>query len=294
MKIIIIGGGITGLYIGYMLKEMNIDFTIYEQNCYVGGKMNDTSLYKIYPHFTNMIKLLKNFDTPIILKYNNPILKFDSKLFKKIKTLYLKLSPTNISVDEFIKKYLTTSEYNLFLSYIEHYHLHKMNVKDYFKYNHDNLLLMNQSQITINVDNKIIKYLHSSITNNVFVNHTVNEITYMPLTNKYLLKVNDIFINADKLILTSTMNIRLKIPHIITSQFTNILSYNKQPTKWENTFYINQKEIKTNFYHKYNLILAIHPWLNNLEGSCLTAINTVNIIDRPMYIGNSEYLYKLK
>ena len=44
MKIIIIGGGITGLYIGYMFKKYNIDFDIYERNNIIGGKITNQKI----------------------------------------------------------------------------------------------------------------------------------------------------------------------------------------------------------------------------------------------------------
>ena len=292
MKFVIVGGGITALYIGYMLKQINIDFVIYEKEQKIGGKMMDKKTkYKIYPHFKNMINLLKEFNIPIILSPNKPKIKYDSLLFEKIKLLYNKLPLNDITIDDFIKNNLSPSEYILFSSYIQKYKLYQMNVNDYILYNHDNLLLSNQSEHKIYIDNKIIKKLASSIKNNILVNHNVQEITYMPLTNKYLLKVNDIFINADKLILTTNMNIKLTIPKQISSQFDHIVSYTEYTTKWENAYHINTKKIKTDFYKKNNLILAIHPWLNSLEGSCLCAIYTFNIIKKEIYNMKSEYFY---
>jgi monoamine oxidase len=294
MKFVIVGGGITALYIGYMLKQINIDFVIYEKESIVGGKMMDKKgKYKIYPHFKNMISLLKGFNIPIILSPNKPKIIYDYLLFEKIRLLYNKLPLNDITIEEFIKNNLSPTEYILFISYIQKYKLNQMNVNDYMLYNHNNLLLSNQSEHRIYIDKKIIKKLASSIKNNIFVNHNVQEITYMPLTNKYLLKVNDIFINADKLILTTNMNIKLKIPEIIATQFNHIISYKEKTTKWENAYHINTKKIKTDFYKKYNLILAIHPWLNNLEGSCLCAIYTINIINKEIYNMRSEYLYNI-
>jgi hypothetical protein len=48
----------------------------------------------------------------------------------------------------------------------------------------------------------------------------------MPITNNYILTINDKFINADKVIMTTNMGIRLIIPHIIQSQFSKIISFN--------------------------------------------------------------------
>ena len=335
MKIIIVGGGITGLYLGYLFKKHNIDFNIYERADIVGGKISNKKIsnnlikYQIYPHYKNMINLLNELDVNYKLSKNIlPKKDLDVNLFNKIKTIYSKNPIKNISVDTFLKEKLSQTEYTLFLSYITDLKLDKMDISDYFKYNHDNILLTNQSTTYINIDYNIITKLSQSIQDYIYLNHNVQEITYMPLTNNYVLKINDIYINADVLILTTNMNIKLKIPPIIQSQFNKIKSYNvlqiisknnnnlyklvisndklassliKQKfnidkysyINWQNAYHINQSKIKTNFYSEYKLILAIHPYLYNLEGSCICAINTFNIIQKNIY-KKLDYLYTYK
>ena len=321
MKIIIIGGGITGLYIGHMLKKNNIDFDIYECSSNIGGKIikknnfDKKVKYQLYPHHQNIINLMKelNIEINLIPKIDNKII-FDNKLFDKIKSIYTKKPINDILVDTFIKNNLTTAEYDIFSSYIRDLKLDQMEISDYMTYNHDDLLLINQSSQMIEIDYSIIEKLSANIKNNIYINHTVQNITYMPITNNYILSINDIFINANKLILTTNMNIQLRIPPIIQSQFKFIKSYNLlkicTPKKsyddidypiiiktklakysYKNAYNINQKRIQINFYKKYNLILAIHPFQNSLEGSCICAINVINIIKKEIYSKRSEYLF---
>lgn len=352
MKIIIIGGGITGLYIGYMLNKYNIDFDIYERSSMIGGKLVNKKIfdkkveYQIYHHHMHMINLLKelNIDYKIVNKVND--IKFDTKLFEKIKQIFDKNPVKNITVDTFMKNNLSESEYNLFISYISDLKLNQMEISNYIKYNHDNILLINRSKETILINHDIIDKLSLNIRNNIYINYNVQQIAYMPITNNYILTVNDKFINADKVILTSNMGIHLIIPPIIQKQFLKIESFNylkiyyQSPDKkistldyitkdqdilyesiiqnketainilnaylnnkdkilkytyqnWKNAYHINKYTIETNFYNKYNMILAIHPYSNSLEGSCVCAKDTFDIIQNEIYSKRSEYLFKI-
>jgi len=355
MKIIIIGGGITGLYIGYMLNRYNIDFDIYERSSKIGGKLLNKKIfdkkieYQIYPHHTHMINLLKELNINYKLD-QKPIsmINFYKKLFEKIKHIFDKYPIQNISVNDFAKKHLTNDEYMKFISYIADRKLDQMEISDYIKYNHDNLLKMNQSKYIININNELIEKLYLNIHNNVYVGHNVQQISYMPITNNYILTINDKFINADKIIMTSNMNIRLIIPNIIKSQFAKIESFNqlriyyqyandkdilsldyickdddllyesiiknKKSTikllnaflqskykiskyaylDWKSAFHINKFKIKTDFYNKYGIILAIHPYANSLEGSCICAKKTFDIVQNNIYSKRSEFLYNIK
>jgi hypothetical protein len=206
-------------------------------------------------------------------------------------------------------------------------------------YNHDDILSINQSKKVININYDIINRLAANIKNNIHLGNNVQEITHMPLTNNYILKINDIFINADKVILTTNMNIKMTIPRIIYSQFAKIKSYNQlhilfktsninyiasnddklyqaiilnnrssinllqkylndskiseyRYINWKNAYHISKQELTTDFYKEYNMILAVHPYLNSLEGSCISAIKAVDIIMDNIYSKRSEFLYK--
>ena len=337
MKIVIIGGGITGLYIGYMLKKHNIDFDIYERSNIIGGKIINNTVfdkeikYQIYPHHTHMINLLKELNINYEINTIEKTIKFNKKLFKKIKHAYKKNPIINISVSDFVKKHLTENEYKLFISYIIDRKLDLMEISDYMKFNHDDILKINRSKHQININYSLIEKLNLFIHNHIKINHNVQQISYMPITRNYLLLIDDKLINADKVILTTNMNIHLILPQLIQSQFTKIDSFNhlkiyyqsddnnlssidyitnnndilyesiilnKKSTinllnkffnnkikiskytyhDWKNAYHINKYTIETDFYIKYGMILAIHPYLNSLEGSCICAIKTFDII----------------
>jgi len=232
MKIIIIGGGITGLYIGYMLKKYNIDFNIYEKSHYVGGKLYKNR-FQIYPHQTNIINLLNELN--IEYKYNNikSHIEYDQKLFDKIQYIYTKDRPIDISVRKFLIDILTKQEFDLFMTYIMPLKLDQMEISYYMTYQHNNILKINQSNKVIDINKELINKLTNPIKNNIILNSDVQQITYMPLTNNYMLTINDTIISADKIILTTISNIQLIIQKKITNQLYKFKSYNWLKIKYK-------------------------------------------------------------
>ena len=74
MKVIIIGGGLTGLYIGYLFKKHNIDFEIYEKSNRPGGRIKTLNLLNtnlecganyFLPYHFNLISLVKKLNLDI-------------------------------------------------------------------------------------------------------------------------------------------------------------------------------------------------------------------------------------
>ena len=45
MKIVIIGAGLTGLYLASMLKKINVDFEIYEKSSRPGGRIKTINFF---------------------------------------------------------------------------------------------------------------------------------------------------------------------------------------------------------------------------------------------------------
>ena len=334
MKFTIIGGGITGLYIGYLLKLANIDFVIYEKSDILGGKITNKKIfnnyikYQIYPHNKHILELLVKLDIPIqptqlITKQSN----INKELFNKIKQLYDTNPISNIITNDYLQNILSDTEYNYMIDLLSDTHLEQYEISTYMKYHHMQLISNSEAEYQYDIDYTLIEKLFTEIKDNIYTNHEVQEITHMPLTNNYLLKINDNLLNVDKLILTTNFNIKLNINSNIINQFTKIKSYNyykyiiqtnnklfypnytlKQNSKniisnfesninyryirWNNAYHVNQSIINYDFYIDYGLILAIHPYLNNLEGSCLAALNTLSIIQKNIYSKRSEYLYK--
>jgi len=390
MKIVIIGAGLTGLYLGYLLKHINIDVDIYEKTSRPGGKINTVRLFNtdidcgadiIFPQHLNILSLLAKLKIDIktnkmdIISQQKNYSEF-IKCLNKIELQYKKDKTTDISAYIYIKSILSKDEFTIFIDNIFNTFILEMEISDFMKYNFYDLNLIN-SKISINGRTSIlIDKLASYVQDRLYLNHLVQEITYMPITNKYLLQINDSYINADKVIITTNISIkkmRLNIPNQITSQLDNIRSlpwlkiftlhsddlrqlldnkmiqtkllftniyinknnskilnleniigdnasilYNMIKTEdslkiknfiytflkketnldlpsiidfgycyWSNGYNINLKQIKSNFYRSYSLILTgewVHPYHGTLEGACMSAIDTFNIIKKYEYM----------
>ena len=89
------------------------------------------------------------------------------------------------------------------------------------------------------------------------------------------------------------MNNKSKAIRIINKLLHNITDQKFPPIDdyvycyWDHKYHINNKQIKTNFWSQYNLILAgewVHPYHNTLEGACMSAIKTFKIITSQLFI----------
>jgi len=143
MKIAIVGGGITGLTIGYYLSKKGHRITIFEKENYLGGlasgfKLGDWYLEKFYHHIFKKDRAIQGltkdlgiediwfwkdcgapifyknkiypFSTPLDLLKFNPI-SFKSRLRTGLASLYLKAKSNyhgfeKISAEKWIKKYM--------------------------------------------------------------------------------------------------------------------------------------------------------------------------------------------
>jgi protoporphyrinogen oxidase len=418
MKIVIIGAGLTGLYLASMLKKINVDFEIYEKSSRPGGRVKTVNIFNtniecgsdlIQPHHFNVINLLKSLRIKSEIINGRKLLSLTDKLSEnsfnqlltKILNAYKQTNPppSNMSAYIYFQSLLTNTEFIFFKSHIFMEELLQNEISDYMKFLFFDLKLTNHFKcldkipdkfnctanqfIKINQGSQLITdKLASFVQEKLNLNHLVQEITYMPLTNSYLLMINDSYISANKVIIAtnaSFQNIRLHLPKpilksifntksiesmkiftlheksiydkikpndIIQTQsiFTNIcpvstnvlsMSYingskanllyellsnpkseknktiqilNKLLTNisginfspivdyafchWSNGYHINTKPVQTNFWSDYNLILAgewIHPYHNTLEGSCISAIETFNIISKPLFVDKLKH-----
>jgi hypothetical protein len=264
MKIIIIGAGLTGLYLASMLKNINIDFEIYEKSSIPGGRIKTINIFNtnidcgasiIQPHHFNIISLIKKLNIKSMLINGRKLLtlpdKLSEKSFNKIlnkilatynQTLPL---PSNISAYIYIQSILTNSDFNLFKSHVFDEELMQTEISDYMKFLFFDLKLTNHFKC---LENKIKKFnctmnkyikieqgtqlitdkLTSLVQDKLNLNHKVQEITYMPLTKSYLLMINNIYIHADRVILAtnaSIKKIRLNIPREILKPILSIKSF---------------------------------------------------------------------
>jgi protoporphyrinogen oxidase len=428
MKVIIVGGGLCGLYIAYLLKNINIDFEIHEKSSRPGGRLKTINAFNtklecgshiIQPYHFNMISLLNKLKLKssimegtkiftIIDEINQEIF---NELLNKIKASYDRDQPKNISAIIYFSVILSRIELNIFRSHIFMEQDLNSEISDYMKYTFYDLKLHNQDVCpTISTKrtssnrtkhflsqtncskNKYIKVnggmqlitdkLAYLVQEKLYLNSPVTEITYLPITNSYMILANGRLINAERIVLAtdaSIKTIRLSIPkeikqsiyninsvpimrlytyhtesinlsvdslgemiqtqniltnitqiapkilgalyisgsktdilyNLLTNSTNSANSANKDEIKklihtllqnitgqrlpkvvdyvfckWNYGSHYSSRQIKTNFWHKHNLILAgewVHPYHNTLEGSVMSAIETFKIITQNLF-----------
>jgi hypothetical protein len=175
---------------------------------------------------------------------------------------------------------------------------------------HENKIKISNTQTQLSLANKNLMQMQSSISNikkvdkhilrtligpkllpNIYQNHMSNQTNQTNQTNQINQTVKEIDLLYDLLIKKdlSTNNREKTIIHkllenIIGQQLPQISDY--VVCKWAFGSHYNTKQIKTNFWAKYNLILAgewVHPYHNTLEGSVMSAIDTFNIITKDLF-----------
>jgi protoporphyrinogen oxidase len=202
---IIIGGGISGLYLNYLLTKTNKTLLL-EKNNYFGGRALDIKFHDSYIklgagiaelHNKHLLKVLKK------LKIKSP--KFDgsinviskekvniNKMINDIKKIYNKMSFDEIkhmSVSEFIIKYLGQNFFNQYSKYIEYTDFFDSSIESYIKYY--NINDHKQSDyVIIYVDwMLLIKILikHIKKYNQLKKNYEVKQIKFNKETNTYII-----------------------------------------------------------------------------------------------------------
>jgi hypothetical protein len=264
MHITIIGGGLTGLYIGYLLKSINIDFVIYDKSSSPGGRTNTINIFNkisncgaeyFYSHHKHMIKLINKLKirsntqttTTTFINLSNPskpsnlpnstnIDQFIIILNKISSILDLEQPSKNIQTLKYLKLILNPTEIQILQIYIPNPEFLLMPILDFDEYILDDLINKYQTILSPNsIQNNLIKPLGSIkiitdklaciVQEKLFLNHNVEEITYMPHTQKYILTINGTFVHTDKVILATSASIRkiiLNIPKPIQQTITNI------------------------------------------------------------------------
>lgn len=274
MKITIIGGGLCGLYIAYLLKKVNIDYEIYEKSNRPGDNLKNIKIFGkdtscgnrfILPYHLNMINLLNTLKIKYVTVSGKKLLSLtnlDEKTFNnilnKILNTYKKDLPTNIPAIVYIKSILSDDEYAIFKENLFIEQFLKNEISDFMKYLFHDLKLSNKVMCDNNKDNcvqnnyikipeiegtnAIINKLARYVQEKLNLNHNVQEITYMPITNSYLLLINDKLVQADRLIIATNISIKyitLNIPNVIK----NNLNYIK-PIKIIKLYTLHNKPIE--------------------------------------------------
>lgn len=243
MKVIIVGGGLCGLYIAYLLKNINIDFEIHEKSSRPGGRIKSINAFGknlecgahlIQPHFINTISLLAklNLPTSIISEKNSFInetnLTIFNNLLQKIKLSYDRDQIINISAIDYIKSILSDIEFNVFINLLHNTDINLQNeISDFMKYNFYDLKIQKQSQY-LSIDGglqMLTDKLAQLVQEKLYLNSPVTAITHLPLTNAYMVEANGRLINADHLIIATDASIkmmRLSIPKEIKMSIQSV------------------------------------------------------------------------
>jgi hypothetical protein len=135
-----------------------------------------------------------------------------------------------ITAYDYFNQILSKSEFDIFLSNIPNPNQLNNNISDYMKHQFFDLnpeLAKHYVKIS-NGTQLITDKLAEFVQDKLYLNHKVQEITYMPITKSYLLFINNQFIHAEKLIIctdASIKYIRLNLPRPIIQTFNNIKSY---------------------------------------------------------------------
>jgi hypothetical protein len=207
------------------------------------------------------------------------------KCLKKIEQQFKNDQAINISAYIYIKSILSNDEFTIFLDHIYNTFILEMEISDFMKYNFYDLNLINNKIIINSKISLLIDKLSSYVQDRLYLNHLVQEITYMPLTRKYLLQINDSYINADKVIISTNISkkkMRLNIPNQIISQLDYIKSL-----PWLKIFTLHSKDLKLLLDNKMiktkSLFTNIYVNKNNSK-----ILNLENIIGN-----NASLLYNL-
>ena len=202
---IIIGGGISGLYLNYLLTKNNKTLLL-EKNNYFGGRALDIKFHDSYIklgagiselHNKHLLKVLKK------LKIKSP--KFDgsinviskekvniNKMIVQIKHMYKSKSfdiIKHMSVSEFIIKYLGQNFFNQYSKYIEYTDFFDSSIESYIKYYNindhkqsDYVIIYVDWMLLINI---LIKHIKKY--NQLKKNYEVTQIKFNKETNTYII-----------------------------------------------------------------------------------------------------------
>jgi protoporphyrinogen oxidase len=241
---IIIGGGISGLYLNYLLTKTNKTLLL-EKNDYFGGRALDVKFHDsniklgagiAELHNKHLLKLLKKlkikpnkYDGNINVISNekvniNKMIMIIKKTYKNIPFDKIK----NMSASEFIIKYLGQKFFELYCKYVEYTDFFDSSIESYIKYY--NINDHNQSDyVIVYVDwmlliQTLIKYITKY--NKLKKNYEVKEIKFNKDTNTYL--INDTY-ETKNIVFAATIksltNIIKKSSLPITINYNDYIGY---------------------------------------------------------------------
>lgn len=246
MKVIIVGGGLCGLYLAYQLKNINIDFEIHEKSSRPGGRIKSIKAFNkilecgahlIQPYHFNILSLLAKLkintseinSTKVFGLVESSDQNIFNTLLQKIKLSFERDKPTNILAKSYIKSILSEDEFYVFHLYLMNETNLNTEISDFMKYSFYDLKLTNQvnchfdknfvgdknpnctknKYITINGGMQVLTdRLAQLVQEKLYLNSPVTAITHLPITNSYMIEANGRLINADYVVLATDASIK--------------------------------------------------------------------------------------
>jgi protoporphyrinogen oxidase len=206
MEYIIIGAGIAGLYLGYLLKKKNKRFIIIEKNDCIGGRIKTDIFHGkninlgagiFLNNHTNLIELLKELN----IEYKSFTSEQDfmdnqdlDKVCEKVNNVIMKFYKTDlpdITFREFMNIYLDNDTINLINKYRDFDEPFDMNIHTVInKYSIQDIITKSKKEIcsVTNTWNELLEKIGSKIKNNIILENKVIEINknikYEVITDK--------------------------------------------------------------------------------------------------------------
>jgi len=295
-KHIIIGGGISGLYIGYQLLKKGQDFLIIEKNkenkkCYSKlcslkyetNKNDDFTIEYgasvIHSNQPNIMKLAYELEltndldligNPKMFRYhpffsNEEMKKKVQEIDKKILSK-LNIIPVDFTVKEACKAFLTNEEYEIYKTcYPEWYEVQGQNANVFFPY----LKKIGEYMYFKNGIQQIINKLIIKLKDYIIFDSDVKTITYQPYSQKYNIKIKGVkrLFECDKLYLCVSAKMAKQIEILNLSSLEKYLELGKGVSSmrfyvyFKNPINIDYKFIVGKFACKWSIKITDRMWL---------------------------------
>ncbi len=204
MRIAIIGSGIAGLYLGYKLKSLGIDFDIYEKNSIIGGRVKVINFEDFDVNAgagiltlgkdKNMIEFVKELKIKLVEYTQKVGYTFEPIIVSKI----TKLLKHELKKDQSVRHHLTFSEFGKMVLGEDLYHQFTltMGLTDYENADiMDSLYTYGFDEYVSGVKNYSIKWktllrkLHTILKKHIHLSTNVKTIRRLE-NNKFLVKRN--------------------------------------------------------------------------------------------------------
>jgi len=310
---IIIGGGISGLYMNYLLSDKKT--LLLEKNSHLGGRIYNEMFYDTIIntgarvgalHNKNLMKLINKLKIPYVRYKDNINIISDENINLKNMVLQIKKKYNSISkyqiktltVKEFIIKYFGKKFFEDYQRYIEYTDFFNNSIETYINLYPivDHIPVISQKDL-IKIDwNLLVDKLKNIIekNNQIKLNYNVNNIQYE--NNRYIINkefetkklILCVTINSfNKLIKKSNINIIDFTKYIGSVPFVRIYTYHKNGHKLN----IDKYNIVGGLLHKIiiesNTVLTMVETDNGRTNEWLKILNNKNEI-----IKKIKYEYK--